>query len=734
MTFGKQTFEAGSLKDADLTNARLLIVDDQHSVLESLKSLLDLKGFTTDVAQGGKAAVQALESRCYDVMLLDLEMPDMTGHEVLDYLRKYQIATKVIVVSGKSSFENVRKALVKGAYDYIRKPYIPEALITTIRNALAAGRLERQHGRMQEALRVSDAFHRSIVNNSPDFVYILNQDGYFIFVNDAVEKLLHYKKTDLIDRHYSTVVYEEDLDQAHYVFTERSRADGRARNVELRFKCKKYSQGKKAFDVHLMPIELNAAGGYNDSDTAEVSGECVGLYGTARDITERKESEALINYQAYHDMLTGLPNRALFEDRLKQSIAHAIRYKQRLAVMFLDLDRFKLVNDSLGHVVGDRMLKLVADRIQRCLREEDTLSRFGGDEFTLLLPEINSQKDAAIVAEKILGQLERPFNVDGHELFISASIGISFYPETGTTTEALFQGADIAMYNVKARGKNNYQLYSSKMNAAMYKRMAIELDLRKAIVDDQLELYFQPKYEIKSERIVGMESLVRWCHPKDGIIYPNDFISIAEESKLIIPLGKKVLTLACDEICRWQQHGIPPTRVSINVSSIEIEEKDFVPNMLQTIQGYGLDGSCFEIELTENTIMKNHEEMVQKLQVLSQHGIAIAIDDFGTGYSSLSYLEKFPVNTLKIDRSFVQNINTNGSDACIVDAITSMARGLKLNLVAEGVETDYQLSYLRDRGCFEVQGYLFCHPQKADRTIEILKNSRRVIPSEVSGN
>jgi diguanylate cyclase (GGDEF)-like protein len=443
--------------------------------------------------------------------------------------------------------------------------------------------------------------------------------------------------------------------------------------------------------------------------------------GTARDISQRKEAEQVINFQAYHDLLTHLPNRALLKDRLSLAITHARRNKRRLAVMFLDLDRFKLVNDTLGHTMGDRLLKAVANRLQGCLRKGDTLSRFGGDEFTLLLPEVRTRDDVVVIASKILDKLATPFVIDGHELFVGASIGIATYPEAGDSVEALIQSADIAMYDVKGRGKNGYQFFSDEMNHKFSTRLSLERELRNALTSGQLRVYYEPQVDLHDGKIVGVEALVRWQHPRHGLIPPNDFLPVAEETGLITQIDEWVQARAFEEVASWRRTGLGDVRLSVNMTAPQIEQESFLERFLTILEGSGLDAHKVKLEITENTIMQDMEVIVPKLRKLKKEGVTIAIDDFGTGYSSLSYLQQFPVNTLKIDRSFVGDIRADEGDASIINAIVAMARGLKLDIIAEGVETRSQLRYLRSQGCREVQGYFFSRAVPAGELRDMLR-------------
>jgi diguanylate cyclase (GGDEF)-like protein/PAS domain S-box-containing protein len=573
-------------------------------------------------------------------------------------------------------------------------------------NALKARDLELRNTNMSRQLRESEMLYRFIVNSSPDLVYMLDRNGCFMFLNDRIESLLGYEKDELLGKHYSELVHDEHQDDARNFMNERRTGSRAIHNAELRLRSKRADRSGRSFQNGAVWMELTAMGIYSDPSERTREG-FVGTYGTARDITERKEAEQVINFQAYHDLLTHLPNRALLKDRLSLAISHAERNKRKLAVMFLDLDRFKLVNDTLGHTMGDRLLKAVANRLQSCLRSGDTLSRFGGDEFTLLLPEVRTRDDVVVIASKILDRLVSPFVIDGHELFVGASIGVALYPEAGNSVESLIQNADIAMYHVKGRGKNGYQFFSDEMNQRFSTRLSMERELRNALARDELQVHYQPQVNLESGRISGLEALVRWRHPQQGLIQPADFLSVAEETGLITQLDEYVQRRAFEDVASWQRQGHRDVTLSVNLTAGQLETESFLERFSASLKASGLNPASLKIEITEGMLMRDLDLIVPKLRSLRENGIGIAIDDFGTGYSSLSYLQQFPVNGLKIDRSFVSDIRADQADASIIDAIVAMARGLKLGLVAEGVENRTQLRYLRSQGCTEVQGFIF---------------------------
>ena len=702
----------------EMAAASILIVDDKPELLNSLYQLLLLSGYEPDKALGGTEALDALGRKQYDVVLLDLIMPGVNGHDVLDFAEAQKLNCKIIVVSGDSSFSGVKHALRCGAFDFVKKPYEAGELIATMETALRQCKLENQNRLMADKLEKSEELHRFIVNTSPDLVYMLDRNGCFTFVNDRVESLLGFSKEELIGRHYTEIVDEDHLDDARSVFNERRTGERAARNIELKFRSRLTRRGPRLFHAQSLWMELTAEGVYSDSNE-RTRENFVGTYGTARDISERKEAEEVINFQAYHDLLTHLPNRALLKDRLSLAITHARRNKRKLAVMFLDLDRFKLVNDTLGHTMGDRLLKAVANRLQSCLRQGDTLSRFGGDEFTLLLPEVRTKDDVVVIASKILDRLNSPFVIDGHELFVGASIGISIYPEAGDSEESLIQNADIAMYQVKGRGKNGYQFFSEEMNHKFSTRLSLERELRNGIAQSELLVFYQPQVSLQDGHITGVEALVRWQHPERGLIEPAEFLPVAEETGLITQIDEYVQKQAFADLSSWRNSGFRDVCVSVNLSSTQLEQEGFVDRFVGAMKSAGLMPEAVKLEITENTLMRDMEVIIPKLKELRRLGVRIAIDDFGTGYSSLSYLQQFPIQTLKIDRSFVCDIRADQSDASIINAIVAMARGLKLDLIAEGVENRTQLRYLHSQGCSEGQGYIFSKPVPADE-IEIL--------------
>lgn len=707
---------------AERKPARLLLVDDKQELLTSLYHLVTLHGYEADQALGGEAAMSALQDDEYDVVLLDLIMPGISGHDILDYAAREKLRCKIIVVSGDSSFSGVKHALHCGAFDFVKKPYEAAQLIATMETALRQVRLEYEHEAMESQVKESEELHRFIVNSSPDLVYMLDRNGCFSFLNDRVASLLGYAKEELLGKHYSELIDDDDLQTVNNLFNERRTGDRAVKYVEVRLKSKILDRRRGMLRTQTVWAELTAMGIYSDNKERNRQ-SFAGTYGTARDISERKQAQEVINFQAYHDLLTHLPNRALLKDRLNLAITHARRNKRKLAAMFLDLDRFKLVNDTLGHTMGDRLLKAVANRLQSCLRKGDTLSRFGGDEFTLLLPEVRTRDDVVVIAEKILDRLNEAFVIDGHELFVGASIGIAMYPEAGDSGEALIQNADIAMYHVKGRGKNGYQFFSEEMNHQFSSRLNLERELRNGLIQGEFEVFYQPQVCLENGSITGVEALVRWRHGLRGMIDPGEFLPLAEETGLVLQIDEFVQQQAFHDVAAWHRAGLGDISLSVNLTAQQMEQESFVERFLGALNASGLAPQCVKLEITENTLMQDMEVIIPKLKAIRQVGVCIAIDDFGTGYSSLSYLHQFPINTLKIDRTFVGDIRSDRGDASIIDAIVAMARGLQLDLVAEGVENHTQLDYLREQGCEEVQGYIFSPAVPALDMAKLLKSN-----------
>ncbi|MEE4359971.1 MAG: EAL domain-containing protein [Pseudomonadales bacterium] len=703
--------DAGEAPPGPEASLSVLVVDDRADLRESLCRLVAAEGYRVAAAEGGAACLLALDRAPADLVLLDLVMPDMPGLEVIDAVRERGIDTRIIVVSGEASFEYAQRALTRGAVDFIRKPYEPAELLAAVARVADQIRLARRNRWIAARLERSEQLHRFIVESSPDLVYMLDADGRFVFLNERVETLLGLSRAELLGQHYRALLPASQHEAARHVFDERRTGERASRNVELRLR--RQPPAHERAGATEIEVEVTAMGVYLDASMPSPGGR-VGTYGIARDISERKRAQEMIQFQAHHDLLTYLPNRALLRDRLELALAQARRSGRRLALMFLDLDRFKIVNDTLGHTTGDRLLRAVALRLKQCIRRGDTLARFGGDEFCLLLPEVRSTEDVRVIARKILDQLSDPFQVEDHELFIGASIGIALYPEAGATAESLIQHADIAMYDIKGRGRNGYQVFSEHMNERFASRLSEERELRNALQNGELEPHYQPLVDVASGRVIGVEALARWRHPQRGLLEPSAFLPLAEETGLIVAVDRVIQRLACQDVARWRACGMPELALSLNVSAAQIEQDDFVQEFLALLQRTGIGTTGIRLEIAERVIMRDTDIVQPKFEALADQGVAIGIDDFGTGYSSLSHLQRFPVTSLKIDRRFVAEIGAAQQAALLVDGIIHMARGLGIDIIAEGVETDLQLNYLHGQGCLQAQGYVYARAMTAD--------------------
>ena len=586
------------------------------------------------------------------------------------------------------------------------------------RDFLGSGKPLRNAKKLQWDSRAA-VLRQVMLDRSPDLVFLLGADGRFVFINDAVERLLGYRKDRLVGEHYSSIVLEDDVELAHNLFTARS---GDVEEAELRLRLHPSRAGPRPAQSTTVWTEIKVS--HLDGADGGLAATCA----TARDISERRETQESLVFHAHHDWLTHLPNRVLLDDRLDLAVAQARRDSRRLAVIFLDLDRFKLVNDQYGHTVGDRLLQAVAKRLRSCLGQADTISRFGGDEFALLLPDVFAKRDAVTVVRRVVRRIRNPFIVDGKEHYVSASIGVAMYPEAGGTVEALLQSADIAMYHVKNRGGNGYRFFAGAMNRRLSRRFIMERELRTALAEDAFSVYYQPRVHLESGAIVGVEALARWDRVSgpegspngspDGIVEANAFLPVAEETGLISRIDAWVQRRAFEDVARWHAAGFKPC-LSVNASPHQIEGGDFVQHIDELLKVTGLPPYALALEISEETLTRDIEAAVPKLDYLRRRGVRIVIDDFGAGYSSLSHLRRFPIDALKLDHRFVSGIGAGYTN--IVEAIAGIARGLRLDLMAEGVETQQQVAYLREHGCMEAQGFLFSRPIPAEEMIAVLR-------------
>ncbi|SHI77663.1 PAS domain S-box-containing protein/diguanylate cyclase (GGDEF) domain-containing protein [Malonomonas rubra DSM 5091] len=706
-------------------NPLILTIDDEENIRDSFR--LFLEDFEYDVIEAcnGREGIEKIESEKPDLVLCDLRMPDIDGLEVLQFIKDKELDTPIIVVSGTGVIGDAIEAIRRGAWNYLLKPIQDmSVLLHAISQALERSRLiaenrayqehlEEEVGRRTEALQRTmqelnqshqklkdkEEKYRLIFENLQDVYFEILQDGMVYELSPSISHFSLFQRDELLGENINTLFPSTQ---------NRDRLMALLRSQESVTDYEIYLQDK---DGTLIPCSLNAK--YMQTIGSQLDKIC----GTLRDITERKQAEARIEYLAYFDALTELPNRRLLLDRLEQNISRARRHSYYGAMLFLDLDRFKNINDSLGHPVGDALLKEVSKRLTIDLRTEDTVSRLGGDEFVMLLSDLGTDpvKAAAVAqhkAEAIQSRLAEKYQISEHVLHVTPSIGVAMFPsnEQGQETgNDILRYADTAMYRAKDDGRDTIRFFLPSMQAAADARLAIEKELRYAIEKNELSLYFQPQVD-QLGNIVGAETLLRWHHPEKGFISPATFIPVAEATGLILPIGSWVLRKACEYLKVWEDAGLPIQHLAVNVSPRQFRQPDFVDQVHSILKDTGADPALLGLELTEGMVIDNVVDTIEKMQALKQLSIELSIDDFGTGYSSLAYLKQMPLDILKIDQSFVRDISTDASDAAIVDTIISMANHLELRVIAEGVETELELAFLAGKGCKMYQGYHFSRP------------------------
>ena len=569
----------------------------------------------------------------------------------------------------------------------------------------------------QEALEKSEERHRTVLEAAPDPVIVRDMPGRVIYLNPAFTRVFGWSLDECQNRSIDFVPQENQPETQ--LFLEQIRQGASFSGVETR----RFTKSGQVVDVSISGAVF-----------FDTEGNPEGYVNTLQDISERRKKDEELRYVAYHDILTGLPNRKSFYMCIDDLLQHSSRRNsdRAWALMFLDLDKFKQVNDALGHDTGDHLLKNVAERLKECLRETDHLFRLGGDEFTIILTNLSHDIDVARVARKIKQTLTRSFRFNGQEIFTSTSIGISVFPNDGWEVEGLVKSADMAMYAAKENGGNDYRFFTEEMNRKALHRMKLESSLRKALNQNELLLYYQPLVN-ETSHIMGMEALIRWNHPELGLVLPNDFIRIMEETGMIVPVGRWVLQTACTQTKRWHDMGHSDLFVAVNLSARQLHEPDFVEMVIDILRESGLPPKCLKLEVTESSVIQNPEVCISKMRMLRAQGVTFSIDDFGTGYSSLSYLKRFPIDTLKIDRSFVSDAMSSKGNQEIVKTIIAMARNLNIDAVAEGVETQEQKDFLASYGCSSMQGFFFAHPVPVEQFKDLLQRQRRTAPPEKGG-
>lgn len=685
----------------------LLLSDDaaRAAVVQELLAKSSNVPFFIEWTRHRAAALDRLRDHTKDditAVLIDLLLP---GQELETFDQIFQASPHIpiLVLSNPAHEELARQAVQHGAQDYILDNHLDSySLSKALHNML-----ERTAN--AEALFMEKERAQVTLNSIGDAVISTDVAGHVTYLNQVAEAMTGWSGAEALGRPFGEVFQIIDSKNPERSVNPMAIAIRQNKTVGLSASCILIRR-----DGFESAIEDSAA------PIHDRKGQVTGAVMVFHDVTQARAMSERMSYLAHHDYLTDLPNRLLLNDRLAQAMAAARRQHKQLAVLFVDVDRFKHVNDSLGHLIGDQLLLSVAGRLVASVRSSDTVSRQGGDEFVILLSTIAHAEDAALSANKILIALGMPHRIEEHDLQITVSMGIGIYPDDGTDAETLVKNADIAMLNAKNNGRNNYQFFKADMNEHALERQSLESGLRHALDRREFVLYFQPKMELETEVITGAEALIRWRQPGQGIVLPDKFISIAEQCGYIVPIGRWVLREACRQTQSWLDAGLTPMPVAINISAVELRSKDFVQGVRAVLDETGLDARYLEFELTETALMQDPQSTIAVLRELKDMGVRLTLDDFGTGYSSLSYLKRFPIDALKIDKSFVRGLCTNAGDASIVSAVINMGKSFGLKVIAEGVETREQFLRLQAQRCAEGQGYYFQAPIAAREFTKLL--------------
>ena len=684
----------------------VLVIDDDIAIRDLARRVLEAKGFSVITADNGVHGISAFQEHDPDIVMLDVMMPDIDGFAVCNEMRRSQQGanTPILMITSLDDVESINRAYEVGATDFVTKPFNWPLLVHRLRYMLRASEAMDALARSRENL--ADAHRLAGLSSwewdlAKDVVY-WSKEIYHAFgmPEDSVNS-----NSDS----FWNLIHPEDREAVREAFVAAIKAE------------KPYNQDYRI----VLPNGATQIIHVQGRTDYGADGRAIRMRGTIQDITERKRTEEQIRHLAFYDSLTSLPNRMLFKEQLSQALQSARREERFVAILFLDLDNFKRVNDTLGHTIGDLLLQEVSSRLALCIRAEDslarnpsmqpttTVARLGGDEFTVLLSRIAHTQDAAKVAQRIMDGMALPITVDGHEMFVSASIGIAVYPFDGEEIDTLLKNADAAMYHAKNDGRGRYHFYNTSMNAMALEKLNLERGLRKALDRGEFVLYYQPLVNGASGEVVGNEALLRWQHPERGLLGPAEFISLAEETGLIVPIGEWVLEIACKQNYDWQLAGLPAVPVTVNLSSLQFQDPQFTRKVYEILHRTKLNPRYLTLELTESMLMHDSQHTMDALVALRKLGVGLAIDDFGTGFSSLNYLKRFPVDHLKIDQSFVRDIAQDPGNSAIALTIIALARSLKMGVVAEGVETLEERDFLQANGSPDMQGFLFCEPQPA---------------------
>ena len=712
-----------------MTRAAIICVDDNFVILNSLGEQLKRslgQQYDIELVNNGANAIKlcaelVAEGIDIPVIISDQIMPGMPGDQLLIELHALYPNTLKILLTGQADAAAVGNLVNAAAlYRYVTKPWNETDLILTVQEAV---KRYQQEQRISQQNKILVQINQQLANSISLLEATLEATADGILVLDNSGKIVSYNQKFIDIWELSTLVELDHQQIITSILEELSEPyatnfrDNGTQFVQNNYDCLELKNGKV--------LECY-------SQAQQIQEQTIGQVWSFRDITEHKKSQALIQHQAFHDSLTHLPNRILFDQKLAQALNQASRNNAMVAVMFLDLDRFKTINDTLGHQVGDLLLKNVVTRLNDCIREQDLISRWGGDEFTILLPDISCREDVTAIANRILEILKPSFDLDGHYLHITCSMGIAIYPGDGEDADTLLKNADAALYRVKEQGRNDYQYYTLNLNSQAYELLNLENDLHFALDKEEFILYYQPIVEVTTGKIVKMEALLRWQHSQLGLVPLDSFIPIAEENGLIVPIGEWVLETACAQNKTWQEMDLSPLVVSVNLSARQFRNYHLVATIAKILQTTGLDPSWLELEITETTTMQNTDTTKQVLLDLNQIGVSLSMDDFGTGYSSLSYLKEFPFSTLKIDRSFIRDLNANSKDLAIIKAIATLTRSLNLQIVIEGVESQQLKNLLESLNCCYMQGHFFSPPVTVAEATSWMMNSKRYSQRKLS--
>jgi diguanylate cyclase (GGDEF)-like protein/PAS domain S-box-containing protein len=689
----------------------LLLIEDNPGDARLLREMFNEEGARrTDVTQVQcmSDAEARLAERVFDIILLDLGLPDAQGLDAVRRARAAAPHVPLVVLTGLDDESLAAQALQEGAQDYLIKGEI-EA-----RGLLRALRYAIERKAMEDALFGEKERAQVTLNCIGDAVICTNLSGNITFLNLVAEKMTGWARQEASGRPTADVLKILDTSSRETIPNPTEMAVEQDRTVHL--PPNSILIRRDGFEI---PVE-DCVSPIHDHE-----GKVTGAVVVLRDVSAARAMTLEMIHSAHHDFLTGLPNRMLLSDRVNQVISLAQRHGKKVAVLFLDLDGFKHINDSLGHAVGDKLLQSIAECLVDCVRGSDTVSRQGGDEFVVLLSEVEHSEDAAITARRMLQAVAEVHPVGQHDLHITTSIGLSVFPDDGLDAETLIKNADTAMYQAKENGRQSFQFFKPAMNVRAVERQSIEEALRTALERRELALHYQPKINLRTGAITGAEALIRWTHPTRGPVSPGQFIPVAEDCGLILPIGNWVLREACRQARAWLEVGLPLASIAVNISAMEFRHESFLEGIFAALEDTRLEPRFLELELTESVLMKRAESAASVLQTLRASGVQLAIDDFGTGFSSLSYLRKFPIDALKIDQSFVRQISTAPDETTIVTAIISMGRSLNLRVIAEGVETPEELAFLQAHQCDEAQGYYFGRPVHPEQFAKLLETGVR---------